>query len=127
MHGQPISPLRQRMLDAMAVRNLAEKTRHDYIRQVKSFASFLGRSPDTAGADDLRRFQLHQRHNGVQPSSMNSAVSALRFFFGVTLDRPDMERHLTFVREPRHLRVWLSPEEIARLLNAAPGLNTRRR
>ncbi len=98
MHDQPISPLRQRMLDAMAVRNFSDKTRHDYIRQVKSFASFLGRSPDTAGADDLRRFQLHQRHNGVQPSSMNSAVSALRFFFGVTLDRPDMERHLTFNR-----------------------------
>src|SRR5215475_3273423 len=122
MHDQPISPLRQRMLDAMAVRNLAEKTRHDYIRHVKSFASFLGRSPDTASADDLRRFQLHQRQNGVHASSMNSAVSALRFFFGVTLDRPDMERHLTFVSEPRKLPVVLSPQEVARLLNAAPGL-----
>lgn len=121
MHDQPISPLRQRMLDAMAVRNFSDKTRHDYIRQVKSFASFLGRSPDTAGADDLRRFQLHQRQNGVQPSSMNSAVSALRFFFGVTLDRPDMERHLTFVREPRKIPVILSPQEISRLLEAAPG------
>jgi len=113
--------LRQRMLDAMAVRNFSDKTRHGYIRQVKSFASFLGRSPDTAGADDLRRFQLQQRHNGVQPSSMNSAVSALRFFFGVTLDRPDMERHLTFVREPRKIPVILSPQEISRLLEAAPG------
>ena len=83
---------------------------------------FLGRSPDSASADDLRRFQLHQRQNGVQPASMNSAVSALRFFFGVTLDRPDMERYLTFVSEPRKLPVVLSPEEIAWLLNAAPGL-----
>ena len=58
----------------------------------------------------------------MQASSMNSAVSALRFFFGVTLDRPDMERYLTFVSEPRKLPVVLSPEEIARLLNAAPGL-----
>lgn len=121
MHDQPISPLRQRMLDAMAVRNFSDKTRHDYIRQVKSFASFLGRSPDTASADDLRRFQLHQRQNGVQPSSMNSAVSALRFFFSTTLDRPDMERHLTFVREPRKIPVILSPQEIGRLLEAAPG------
>ena len=116
MHDQPISPLRQRMLDAMAVRNFSDKTRHDYIRQVKSFASFLGRSPDTASADDLRRFQLHQRQNGVQPSSMNSAVSALRFFFSTTLDRPDMERHLTFVREPRKIPVILSPQEIGQLL-----------
>ena len=121
MHDQPISPLRQRMLDAMAVRNFSDKTRHDYIRQVKGFASFLGRSPDTASADDLRRFQLHQRQNGVQPSSMNSAVSALRFFFSTTLDRPDMERHLTFVREPRKIPVILSPQEIGRLLEAAPG------
>ena len=93
-----------------------------YIRHVKNFAAFVGRSPDTASADDLRRFQLHQRQNGVQASSMNSAVSGLRFFFGVTLDRPDMERHLTFVSEPRKLPVVLSPEEVARLLNAAPGL-----
>jgi site-specific recombinase XerD len=121
MNNEPISPLRQRMLDAMAVRNFSDKTRHDYIRHVRGFAAFLGRSPDTADADDLRRFQLHQRQNGVQPSSMNSAVSALRFFFSVTLDRPDMERHLTFVREPRKIPVILSPEEIARLLEAAPG------
>jgi integrase/recombinase XerD len=121
MHDEPISPLRQRMIDAMAVRNLAEKTCHDYIRHVKSFAAFLGRSPDTASADDLRRYQLHQRQNGVQPASMNSAVSALRFFFGITLDRSEMERHLTFVREPRKIPVILSPEEMARLLEAAPG------
>ena len=121
MYNEPISPLRQRMLDAMTVRNLAEKTRHDYIRHVRNFAAFLGRAPDSATADDLRRFQLHQRQSGVQPSSMNSAVSALRFFFGTTLDRPDMERHLTFVREPRKIPVILSAEEIARLLEAAPG------
>ena len=76
------------VLDAMAVRNFSDKTRHDYVRHIKSFASFLGRSPDTASADDLRRFQLHQRQNGVQPSSMNSAVSALRFFFSTTLTAP---------------------------------------
>jgi site-specific recombinase XerD len=69
-----ISRLRQRMLDAMAVRNFSDKTRLDYIRHVKNFAAFLGRSPDSASADDLRRFQLHQRQNGVQPASMNSAV-----------------------------------------------------
>jgi site-specific recombinase XerD len=110
------------MIEDMTIRKLAPKTQVDYIRHVKNFAAFLGRSPDSASADDLRRFQLHQRQNGMQASSMNSAVSALRFFFGVTLDRPDMERYLTFVSEPRKLPVVLSPEEIARLLNAAPGL-----
>jgi hypothetical protein len=59
MSERPISPLRQRMLEDMAVRKFGDKTRHDYIRHVEAFASFLGRSPDTATADDVRRFQVH--------------------------------------------------------------------
>jgi integrase/recombinase XerD len=89
MTNEVISPLRRRMIEDMAIRKLSPKTQIGYIRNVKNFAAFLGRSPDTARADDLRRFQLHQRQNGVQASSINNAVSALRFFFGVTLDRPD--------------------------------------
>jgi integrase/recombinase XerD len=121
MSEKPISPLRQRMIEDMTVRNFVEKTRNDYIRQVKTFTSFLGRSPDTATAEDLRRFQLHQTRTGIRPPSINGSVAALRFFFTVTLDRPEMARHLTFVREPRKLPAVLSPEEVARLLEAAPG------
>ena len=109
------------MIEDMTVRSFGEKTRNDYIRHVRTFAAFLGRSPDTATAEDLRRFQLHQTQTGVQPPSINSAVAALRFFFTVTLDRPDLARHLTFVREPRKLPVVLSAEEVMRLLEAAPG------
>jgi len=121
MSEKPISPLRRRMIEDMTVRNFVDKTRYDYIRHVRTFTAFLGRSPDTATAEDLRRFQLHQVQTGVRPPSINSAVAALRFFFGVTLDRPDMGRYLTFVREPRKMPVVLSPEEVARLLEAAPG------
>ena len=121
MSEKPISPLRQRMIEDMMVRNFVEKTRNDYIRQVKTFTAFLGRSPDQAIPDDLRRFQLHQTRAGVRPPSINGSVAALRFFFTVTLDRPEMARHLTFVREPRKLPAVLSPEEVARLLEAAPG------
>jgi hypothetical protein len=70
---------------------------------VRAFAAFIGRSPDTATAEDLRRFQHHQAQTGVRPPSINSAVAALRFFFTVTLDRPDLARRLTIVREPRRL------------------------
>jgi hypothetical protein len=59
MSEKPISPLRQRMIEDMTVRNFVEKTRNDYIQQVKTFTAFLGRSPDTATAEDLRCFQLH--------------------------------------------------------------------
>src|SRR5215468_8043631 len=121
MSEKPISPLRQRMIEDMTVRNFVEKTRNDYIRQVKTFTAFLGRSPDQAIPEDLRRFQLHQTRAGVRPPSINGSVSALRFFFTVTLDRPEMARHLTFVREPRKLPAVLSPEEVARLLEAVPG------
>jgi site-specific recombinase XerD len=115
------SALRQRMIEYMSVRGFSEKTRHDYVRQVRAFAAFIGRSPDTATSEDLRRFQLHQTETGVQPPSVNSAVSALRFFFSVTLDRPDLSRRLTIVRQPRKLPSVLSVEEVALLLAAAPG------
>ena len=121
MSEKPISPLRRRMIEDMTVRNFVEKTRNDYIRHVRTFTAFLGRSPDTATPEDLRRFQLHQTQTGVRAPSINGSVAALRFFFTVTLDRPEMARHLTFVREPRKIPVVLSPEEVARLLEAAPG------
>jgi len=116
-----VSPLRQRMLEDMAMRGLREETQRDYIRFVRSFAAFLRRSPDTATAEDVRRFQVHQSESGMQPPSINSSVSALRFFFTVTLDRPDLSRRLVLVRHPRKLPNVLSVEEVGRLLEAAPG------
>ena len=62
---QPVSALRARMIEDMIVRGFSEKTRNDYIRNVRAFAAFIGRSPDTATAEDLRRFQLHQTQSGM--------------------------------------------------------------
>jgi integrase/recombinase XerD len=118
---RPVGALRQRMLDDMAMRGLRSDTQRDYIRVVRSFAAFLGRSPDTAQAEDIRRFQVHQRESGVQPPTINCSVSALRFFFTVTLDRPDLSRRLVLARYPRKLPAVLSVEEVGRLLEAAPG------
>jgi integrase/recombinase XerD len=119
---RPVSALRQRMLDDMAMRGLRSDTQHDYIRLVRSFAAFLGRSPDTATAEDIRRFQVHQRESGVQPPTINCSISALRFFFTVTLDRPDLSRRLVLARYPRKLPAVLSVEEVGQLLEAAPGI-----
>ena len=115
------SALRERMIEDMSLRGFTETTRHDYIRCVKAFAAFIGRSPDTATPEDLRRFQLHQTEAGMRPPGINSSVSALRFFFTVTLDRPDLSRRLTLIHQPRKLPLVLSVEEVARLLDAAPG------
>ena len=87
MPDKPISPLRQRMIDDMTARRFSEATRKDYVRHVRTFAAFLGRSPDTATSDDLRRFQLHMAQQQVSPWSINAAIAALRFFFTVTLER----------------------------------------
>jgi integrase/recombinase XerD len=121
MSEKPISPLRQRMLEDMNMRRFVPDTQREYIRAVKKLASFLGRSPDSATPEELRAFQLHLTETGLQPQSINATVTALRFFFKVTLDRPETTRRLVFVYEPRKLPRVLSPEEVLLLLEAAPG------
>ena len=122
MTDQAMSPLRRRMIEDMTIRKLAAKTQHDYLQRVKNFTAYLGRSPDTASSEDVRRYQLHLTASGVGVPTVNQTVSTLRFFFKVTLGRPDLVERTTFVREPRKLPVVLSPEEVVRLLDAAPGL-----
>ena len=90
MTDQAMSPLRRRMIEDMTVRNFVAKTQSDYIRRVKNFAVFLGRSPDTATREDVRRYLLHLASSGVSAATVNGAGSALRFLFDITLDRPDI-------------------------------------
>ncbi len=123
--SEAISPLRRRMIEDMTVRGFALKTQTGYIRAVRDFTAFFGRSPDQATAEALRRYQLHLRARGASATTMNAAVSALRFLFGVSLGRSDAEVAMTTVREPRRLPIILSPAEVARLLDAAPGLKYR--
>jgi site-specific recombinase XerD len=118
----PISPLRQRLIDDMNMRRFSGETQRNYIRDVGRFAAFLGRSPDTATAEDIRRFQVDQQETGVPVPTMNSIVSALRFFFTHTVDRPDLARKLVRISQPRKLPVVLSRDEVARLLNATTCL-----
>ncbi len=125
MTDKAISPLRLRMTEDMTVRGFTACTQRGYIATVRNFAVFFGRSPDQASAEDLRRYQLWMRSSGASATSMNAAVSALRFFFTVTLGRGDAQVGMTTVRQPHRLPVILSPEEVARLLDATPGLKSR--
>ena len=118
----PISRLRQRLIDDMSLRRFSHETQRNYLRDVGRFASFLGRPPDTATADDLRRFQVGQQDDGVPVPTVNRIVSALRFFFTQTVDRPDLARKLVRLAHPRRLPVVLSRDEVARLLNATTCL-----
>ncbi len=122
MPDKPISPLRQRMIDDMTARRFGEHAQRDYARAVKNFTAFLGRAPDKASAEDLRRYQLHLSKQHISPATINQACTALRFFFKITLEKPDLVRHLAPVQQPRKMPVVLSQEEAARLIEAAPSL-----
>jgi len=119
MSEKPISPLRARMVEDMTVRNFVPATQREYIRAVKKLAAFLKRSPDTATADDLRAFQVHLSETGARPGVINATVTALRFFFNVTVGRPETTRLLAFVYEPKKLPRVLPPEHVLRMLEAA--------
>ena len=121
----PATLLRQRMQQDMLMRGLGPHTQQDYLRHVRRFAAFLGRPPDSATVEDLRRFQLHQHESGASAPTINGAVSALRFLFTVTLRRRDLARGLVIKRHVRRLPEVLSIEEAARLLEAAPGIKYR--
>ena len=116
-----ISPLRQRMIGDMTARHIGEGTQRNYIRCVKSFAAFMGRPPETATAEDLRLYRLHLVESPLGASSVNAYMTALRFFFGITLDRADLLKRLFHVYECPRLPTVLTKEEVARLLDAAPG------
>ena len=122
---KPISPLRRRMIEDMTMRKLSPKTQTAYIRAVKKLTRFLGRSPDTASAEDLRRFQLRLVADGTSRITLNATITGLKFFFEVTLDRGDVMRKMSTVCEPRKLPVVLSAEEVTRLLDAAPNLKAK--
>lgn len=121
MSDKPVSDLRRRMLQDMTNRNFGSKTQHDYIRHIESFAKFLGRAPDSATGDDIRRFQAGQIAQGAQPPKMNTQASALRFFLSVTCGRAELAHQIARTHYPRKLPRVLSGEDVARLLEAAPG------
>jgi integrase/recombinase XerD len=114
-----VSPLRQRMIEDMRMRKLEAKTQQAYIRAIVKLAAFLGRSPVTATAEDLRSFQLHLADSGTSPITINATLSGLKFFFGVTLDRVHLLAKVQPVHVPQTLPVVLSRDEVARLLAAA--------
>jgi len=113
------------MIEDMRMRKLSTKTQSAYIRAVRHLAGYLGRSPDTATDEDLRRYQLHCVDRGVSPMALNAAITGLTFFFDVTLKRPELMAKMSHVRVVRKLPVVLSREEASRLIESARTLKHR--
>jgi integrase/recombinase XerD len=117
-----MTPLRQRFIDDLRLRNYAHRTIETYVSQVAYFAKHFRRSPDLLGPNEVRDYQLHLLQRRVSWSTFNQAVCALRFFYGTTLSRPQQVQAIPFGKRPKTLPSVLSPDEVLRLLNAAlPG------
>ncbi len=120
-----VSPLRQRMIEDMAGRKLNPHTQRSHIYSCKRFAAWLRRSPDTAMADEVRRFQLHLVEGGASICNRNRIMTGVRFLFRVTLRRHDQAAEIWHIQEPQKLPPVLSPEEVKRVLTMATSLKAR--
>ena len=121
----PVTPLRQRMIEDMTIRNLSATTQASYVHWVKSFALHIGRSPDQATIEEVRAFQLHLVRRKIAWATLNQAVSGLRFFFGVTLGRADLPVRIPYARKAKSLPVVLGADAVGRLLEAVDDLTCR--
>jgi site-specific recombinase XerD len=119
------TPLRQRMIEDMTARKLSSGTQKGHVRSCKRFAAFLERSPDTAGAEDIRRFQLHLSESAMSIGNRNRTMTGLRFLFRVTLRRLDLANEIYHLREPQKIPLVMSPHEAKRLLAMAKTLKVR--
>jgi integrase/recombinase XerD len=123
--AKPMNALRRRMIDDMTLRNLSPATQRSYLHAVTKFSRHFGCPPDRLGLEDVRSFQVHLVSQGISWPAMNQIVCALRFFFGVTLDRAEIPERIVYARTPRKLPSILSADEVVRFLEAVPSLKTR--
>jgi integrase/recombinase XerD len=123
--AKPMNALRRRMIDDMTLRNLSPATQRSYLHAVTKFSRHFGCPPDRLGLEDVRAFQVHLVSQGISWPAMNQIVCALRFFFGVTLDRAEIPERIVYARTPRKLPSILSADEVVRFLEAVPSLKTR--
>ena len=124
-HTSTISPLRQRFIDDMTARKLAPETMRNYLREVVQFSVFCGGFPQRATGEDLRRYQVQLASTGASAGKINAAISALTFFYRHTLRRSELLEYLEPVRQPQTLPFVVSPEDVARILDAAPKLRDK--
>ncbi len=123
--AKEMSPLRRRMIEDMTIRNLSPATQQFYLHAVSKFSRYFGHSPDRLGSEDVRAYQVHLASKGVSWGSLNQAVCALRFFYGVTLEQATIPERIPYAREPRKLPTVLSADEVVRFLEAVASLKAR--
>jgi integrase/recombinase XerD len=120
-----VSPLRQRMIDDMTIRNMSANTQEVYIRAVVGLSALHGRSPDKLTLEDVRDYQLHLVARGLKPASINMYMSGLRFFYAATLGQRYLACQIPMARTQDPLPTVLSPGEVERFLKAVKTMKMR--
>ena len=120
-----ISPLRQRLIDDMTIRNMSPNTQKIYIYAVANFSAFHQRSPDKLGLEHIRDYHLHLVSRNLKPNSINPIMGALRFFYGKTLGQKHIVDEIPYARRADSLPAVLSREEVERLLKTVRNLKMR--
>jgi integrase/recombinase XerD len=121
----PVTPLRQRMIEDMTARNLGRHSQRSHLHSCERFAAFLEGSPDTATADDIRRFQLFLIESGASITNRNRIMTGVRYLFRVTLRRHDLAAEIYHLKEPQKVPLVMSQDEIKRLLAMAANIKVR--
>jgi integrase/recombinase XerD len=119
------TPLRQRMIEDMAARNLGRHSQRSHIHSCKRFAAWLKRSPETATADDVRLFQLHLIESGASICSRNRIMTGVKFLVKVTMRRHDLAAEIYHLNEPKKVPLVLASDEVRRIIVCATNLKAR--
>jgi|SRR6056297_129004 len=127
MTDQYVPKLRRRFLEDMRIKGLQPKTQTMYLRAMRDFTRFLGHAPDSATPEELRAFQLDMKERSVGAPTFNNRLTVLSFFYASTCPRPEMKQHMRYQRAAKKIPVVLSAEEVARIIEAAPGPGLRYR
>jgi integrase/recombinase XerD len=121
-----VTQLRKQMLEEIQRRNYSHRTAKTYVRIVREFAAYFHQSPDKLGPEQIQQYQAHLfQTKKLAPATASQYVSALRFFFIKTLRRHFLAEHIPFPKSRKRLPTVLSPEEVARLIDAARNLYHR--
>ena len=120
-----VTPLRQRMIDDMTIRNMSPLTQKSYVRAVKNFSKHFGKSPDKLTFENVREYQLHVVSRGLSVQASNQIMCALRFFYGTTLGKVGVAEHIPLGRRPDALPAVLARDEVERFLKAVSDLEFR--
>ena len=120
-----MSPLRQRFIEDLQLRNRSPRTISCYVRHVSKFARHFGRSPEQLGPEQVRQYQMHLLQQKASWSAFNQCVCALRFLYGTTLGRNDYLPRLPYGKRPKKLPVVLERQEVLDLLRCVTPLQHR--